>query len=175
MAEYRRKTFYIDRIFQRKFLVLFMLLCVLGTAANVGYLCTYLKDDAEANLYRARFVIANVNEIIAEHVVVFNAAVMALTAALAAFFYLLVRRRVQQVAAGIGTALEARTLHGAGTPAEPVIPTEFEDLHGALAGFFATLDKQLQKQRSALAAVQQFVAAPDDQTRHTALVRLGRL
>ena len=84
MAEYRRKTFYIDRIFQRKFLVLFMLLCVLGTASNVSYLCTYLKDDAEANLYRARFVIANVNEIIAEHVVAFNAAVTALTAALAA-------------------------------------------------------------------------------------------
>ncbi len=175
MTELRRKVYYIDRVFQRKFLILFLLLCFLGTAINILYMSTYLNKNVEMNLYRARYVISNVNAVIAEHVVIFNAVITAVMVVLAVCFYLLVRRRVQQAATRMKQALEVRTLRSLCTAAIPAMPEEFAELESALASFFAVVDEKLRNQRSALAAVHRFVDAPDNKTKHEALERLRQL
>ena len=172
MAEYRRKKFYIDKIFQSKFLFLFLLLCFFGSAANVIYLSVSLKKAVESNLYRHRIVITNVNEIIANHVVSFNAVLLAVIALLAIVFYFLVRKRIKYFLDRLDSSLSVRKESSPFNSLDCDLPEEFEDINDLFSDFFKAVDRRLEADREVIASLKKFVDSPDDKAKQEVMERL---
>lgn len=175
MAAYRRKKFYIDRIFQRKFVFLFLALSFLVSAGNVLYLLFYMKKQVEENLYRARIVISNVNEIIVDNVVAFNVVILAVIVLLAIVFYYLIRRRVKYFVLMLQKALFVRQGSDIVSKFETDLPIEFQDLSEVLTDFFRATDDRLQAQRQAMNSLQEFMDHPDDDSRKKALEKIEKI
>ncbi len=175
MAEYRRKKIFIDKIFQGKFLFLFLLLTVLTTLGNIIYLFMYLKDEVENNIYRSRFVISNVNEIIADNVISFNTGLLVMVVVLAGIFYFFVRRRITNYLKKLENALHARRHFESKKDLVCALPAEFADINEVLTDFFDSIDNRIAQEKEAIVLLQHFVEAPDKKTKEAVLKKLKTL
>lgn len=175
MAEYRRKQFYIDRIFQNKFLFLFLFLCFVGTVGNLLYLFLFLKREVEDSMYRSRIIIENVNEIMINSVVYFNAGLTIAITLLTIVFYLIIRQRVKRFLKGLGNAVNAGREPALFERHDVELPQEFQDINGVLDEFFSRVDKRNQLENKAIDLLQKFVESPDASNRKEALASLTEI
>ncbi|MEI6126323.1 MAG: hypothetical protein WCQ99_07175 [Pseudomonadota bacterium] len=162
MQDYRRRKLYVDKIFQSKFLILFLTLCIAGAACNIAYLLFFLKEKVEENLYRSRIVISNVNDLIAGNVLVFNIFVLAGTTLLAVIFYLFVRSRVKLFLTRLEkTLLCYQQQDGPPRHLDIALPEEFHDVHDELEIFFRSVEARLQAEEEAVRSIKKFIDQPD--------------
>jgi hypothetical protein len=142
----RRRIFYVDRIFQKKLLILFLGINVLIVAANILYYLTYLKGEVEKNLYRSHIEISNINEIIAGEVIRFNILLAVGAILLVLVFYTFARLKLRfffQRVIGILTASQSRRKDEV---SRVRIPEEFQEIDRVLGEFFQSTERQLQEE-----------------------------
>ena len=175
MADYRRKIFFIDKLFQSKFIILFLALSLLATIGNILFLFLFLKKEVEDNLFRHRIVISNVNEIIVNNVTAFNVVLLIVTTLFAIVFYYLIRRRVRHFISGLEKVLHMKKSGAVPERIPPDLPSEFHELNDVLADFFTTVDMRLEAQKNAVTVLKRFVSSPDEGTRQEVVEKLDNV
>jgi len=142
----RRRIFYIDKIFQKKLLMLFLGLNLLIVGANILYYFVHLKGAVEDNLFRSHIVLDNISQVLAGDVIRFNILLAVSAVVLVLLFYTLTRVRLQLFFNRTRDALTARrerTSHEAGTIK---IQEEFQEIDQVLNRFFHRIDTQLEQE-----------------------------
>lgn len=147
MFNKRRRIFYIDRIFQKKLLVLFLGLNVAVVIANIAFYLVHLKGAVEDNLYRSHIVLSNINELIAGDVIDFNIMLAVISLILVVVFYSFTRVRLKTFFDKIKRMLLSRRERGEGEPYTAEIPREFQEIDTVLGEFIAFTDKTLAEDR----------------------------
>ncbi len=176
MTDYRRKKFYIDSIFQKKFLFLFLFLSFLASVANIFYSSIFLKKEVESNLYRSRIVISNVNEIIVNNVAVFNIFMLIIMILLSFVFYYLVRRRVVKYFINeLQKSLYMRKKCVIKEKLNIELPEEFYELNKVLAEFFSFVDRRLKAENEIITMLEEFTNNPVERTKQKATEKLSSL
>jgi hypothetical protein len=146
MRNKRRRIFYIDRIFQKKLLLLFLGINLGVVGANIVFYFSYLKDEVERNLYRSHIEISNINEIMAGDVVRFNILLAVVSLLLVVVFYTIKRLRLKSFFESIKEALDARREKKAAETFSPRIPERFQEIDRVLGDFFQYTDKQAEEE-----------------------------
>ena len=147
MLNKRRRIFYIDRIFQKKLLILFLGLNVAVVIANIAFYLIHLKGAVEDNLYRSHIVLSNINELIAGDVVFFNIMLAVISLILVVVFYSFTRVRLKMFFDKIKRMLLSRREQREGEPYTAEIPREFYEIDTVLGEFIAYTDKELAEDR----------------------------
>jgi hypothetical protein len=143
MRDKRRHIFYVDKIFQKKLLILFLGINFVVALLNTAYYLTYLQGEVGKNLFRSHIVLSNMNEIIAKDVVLFNLILAAISLLLVIFFYVMARLKLKsffQQVRGILTACQDRRKD---IDFKTQIPEKFQEIDRVLGEFIQTADRQL--------------------------------
>jgi hypothetical protein len=148
MKNKRRRIFYIDRIFQKKLLIIFLSLNAAVAAANILYYLIYLKGAVEDNLYRSHIVISNINELIAGEVIYFNIMLAIISFILVVVFYSYTRLRLKFFFDKVKRMLLSRREGRAGEAYTAEIPREFHEIDRVLGEFIAHTDKELAEEKT---------------------------
>ncbi len=153
MKNKRRRIFYIDRVFQKKLLVLFLGINLVMVAANIIYYMIYLKGALEDNLFRSHIVISNVSDVLAGEVLEFNILLAVISLALVMIFYTVTRISLKTFFDNIKKALTSRQTQRVEQAFKLDIPEEFQEIHGVLGTFIKLTDKKLADQEKRIEAV----------------------
>lgn len=153
MRNKRRRIFYVDRIFQKKLLMLFLGINLFVVAANIVFYFTYLKGEVERNLYRSHIEISNINEVIAGDVVQFNILLAVVSFILVVVFYSIKRLRLKSFFESIKEALDTRREKKERETFSPRFPEKFQEIDRVLGEFFQHTDKQAEEESQRIAAL----------------------
>lgn len=153
MRNKRRRIFYIDRIFQKKLLFIFLGLNAAVVAANILYYLVYLKGAVEDNLYRSHIVLSNINELIAGEVVYFNILLAVISFILVVVFYSYTRFRLKFFFDKVKRMLLSRREGRAGEAYTAEIPREFHEIDRVLGEFIARTDQELAEEQTRIDAL----------------------
>jgi len=149
----RRRIFYIDRIFQKKLLILFLSLNVLIVLSNVIYYLTYLKGEVEDNLFRSHIVLSNINEIIVGNVIYFNIALVSVSLILAILFYTYARLKLRTFFNRVWKLIIMRQKEHRLRSVQ--IPEEFQEIDQVLGKFMNKIDQELNDEDRRIAALRE--------------------
>jgi len=149
----RRRIFYIDRIFQKKLLILFLSLNVLIVLSNVIYYLTYLKGEVEDNLFRSHIVLSNINEIIVGNVIYFNIALVSVSLILAILFYTYARLKLRTFFNRVWKLIIMRQKEHRLRSVQ--IPEEFQEIDQVLGKFMNKIDRELNDEDRRIAALRE--------------------
>lgn len=138
----RRRIFYIDKIFQKKLMLLLLGLNLGIVIANILFYGTYLKAEVERNLYRSHIELSNINEIMAGDVLKFNLLLAVVSICLVVLFYTVVRLRLKRFFHIIKQALEARRAGAETEPETLKFPEKFYEIDRVLQDFFQYTDSR---------------------------------
>jgi hypothetical protein len=153
MKNKRRRIFYIDRIFQKKLLLIFLGLNAAVVAANILYYLIYLKGAVEDNLYRSHIVISNINEVIAGEVINFNIMLAIISFILVVVFYSYTRLRLKSFFDKVKRMLLSRCEGRVDEAYTAGIPREFHEIDRVLGEFIARTDKELAEEQTRIDAL----------------------
>ncbi len=135
MRNKRRRIFYIDRVFQKRLLMLFLGLNLIVVAANIVFYFTYLKGAVEANLFRSHISIGNVNEVIAGGIVDFNILLAILCFVLVILFYVFTRWKLRSFLEKVKQVLSACRSPRELVPGERLLPRHFQEIDHVMEDF----------------------------------------
>lgn len=158
MFNKRRRIFYIDRIFQKKLLILFLGLNVAVVIANIVFYLVHLKGAVEDNLYRSHIVLSNINELIAGDVIYFNILLAVISLILVVMFYSFTRVRLKTFFDKVKRMLLSRWERGEGEPHTADIPREFQEIDTVLGEFIAHTDKKLAEENVRIDSLKESVS-----------------
>lgn len=148
----RRRIFYIDKIFQKKLMILFLGVNILIVAANIVYYLTHLKDRLEENMFRSHISISNLNELLAEDVLYFNLLLAVVCGVLVLVFYSVVRLRLNAFFGKLKHILGARQKR-TGEPVPVEISREFFEIDSVMGDFIQKVDKNRSDEDQQLNAI----------------------
>ena len=164
MRDKRRKRIYVDRVFQKRMLLLYLGLNLLIVIANLMYYSRHLRALLEANLYRSHLEISNLTEVISGTVIQFNVLLAALTLVLATLFYVFIRRRTRLFFNRLTEALHTRMNGTSREWPQLDLPREFQEFDVILKEFFLAVDDRsrsdLRRISSLRDAYQNFIESP---------------
>ncbi len=151
-ANKRRRIFYIDKIFQKKLMVLFLGVNAVIVAANIIYYLTHLKDRLEANMFRSHISISNLNELLAGDVIRFNLLLAVVCGLLVLAFYSFVRLRLNGFFGKLQRLLASRRKY-TGNPEPMEISREFYDIDRVMGEFILNIDSRLADENKQLRGI----------------------
>ena len=140
MRDKRRKKIYVDRVFQKRMLLLYLSLNLLIVIANLIYYSRHLRALLEANLYQSHIEISNLSEVISGTVIQFNLMLAALALILAILFYAFIRRRTRLFFNRLTEALHTRMDWTSGEWPQLDLSREFQEFDVILKEFFLAVD-----------------------------------
>lgn len=143
----RRRLLNVDRIFQRRLLLIFFGWNLVVVLAYFVFYIVHLKSLFEENIYRAHIQVTNLTEIFAGEFFQFSLILAGVAVALLLIFYLSFKRRNKAFFYGVKRALQSRT----GASAEKNFPAptaeEFADFNSVLQDFFRGVDENIEEER----------------------------
>jgi hypothetical protein len=142
----RRRIFYVDKIFQKKLLVLFLGINAVIVVSNIVYYMTYLKSAVEKNLYRSHIEISNINEIMAGEVLRFNIVLAVVSLVLVLVFYSLARLKLKFFFQRVIKIVSACRKRRRDESLRISLPEEFQEIHRVLGEFIQVTTRQLQEE-----------------------------
>jgi len=160
MATYRRKQYYIDKIFQNRFLMLFLFLGLLGVIANYLFMHLFLKADIEKYIYKSHINIDNVNQSIAGNLLDFNLMLILVIMVFAIIFYSVIRVRIQKFFEKVYYALFIRLGHSELNDFDYHLPKMFQDIDKALENLLQKVDKKIEEENNYIRKVQEYLENP---------------
>lgn len=161
MTEYRRKQFYIDKIFQNRFLTLFIALGIFSSIANYIFMVTYLKNDVEKYIYKSHISIDNVNQSIVNSLLNFNILLVLAALIFALLFYTLIRVKIQNFFKKVYLAVFIRLGYSELEDFSHHLPKMFQDIDVILGKLFDKIDKKIEKEQAFMKNVKKFVDNPN--------------
>lgn len=156
----RRRIFYIDKVFQKKLLLLFLGINGIIVIANIVFYLTYLKGKLEGNMFRSHISISNLNEILAGDVIYFNILLAVISLFLVLIFYTLVRLRLDSFCKKIKQAIFSRQeqAEDAQKEQEPLqIPEAFYEIDRVMGQFFQYTDRKLEDEEKRIASLKELI------------------
>ncbi len=173
MPDRRRKIIYIDRIFQNRFLLAFLLLALAGALANVAYMQLDIKPAIEAHLYRSHIVLDNLNEIIAGQFIDFNLVMGGVFLVVALAVYSVMRFKISRFFDGLTRILDTLSDRGSKGVTADRLPEEFEGINAVFRSWLDGVSAQLARQEAYIRELDAWLESPDDSRRHQ-LINLGK-
>jgi hypothetical protein len=164
MRDKRRRRIYVDRVFQKRMILLYLGLNLLIVIANLIYYSRNLRALLEANLYRSHIEISNLTEVISENVIRFNLMLAALSLILAIVFYAFIRQRTRLFFSRLTEAMHTRMSRTSGEWPEVNLSREFQEFDVILKEFFLDVDNRsrsdLRRISSLRVAYQNLIESP---------------
>lgn len=163
MAKNRRRIYFVDRLFQRRFIVLFLIVALLITVGNTVFYFGYLRPTVEDAMYHSHITIDNPSELVFQHAIRFTL-IMAISIMLVVVvfysilrirlerFFLYLTERMENLMRGLG---REETIHR--NPGE-----EFQDFAPALLEFMHVVDLSYSRKQNILQALKMYCSNPDD-------------
>jgi len=155
MKNKRRHIFYIDKIFQKKLMLLFLGINIAVAAANVLYYFIHLKGAVEENMFRSHIVIDNVGDAVAGDVLRFNLLLAAACLVLVLLFYSMTRFKLKTFFDKIKRTLISRQCKTETHPTHFKIAREFQDIHRVLGDFIQLVDSQRTEQENRIRRIKE--------------------
>ncbi len=152
MFNKRRRIFYVDKIFQKKLLILFLGINVAIVVANIIYYLTFLKGEIERNLFRSHISISNINEVIAGDVIGFNILLTVASLIFVLVFYSLTRVKIKVFFEKIKKVLDTRQ-NKKEEPFTFKVPERFYEIDKVLADFIQYTDKKHEEEEKQVASL----------------------
>ena len=149
----RRRIFYVDKIFQKKLLVLFLGLNVIIVISNVIYYLGHLKGAVENNLFRSHIVLSNLKEIVAGNVFYFNIFLAVVSLVLVVLFYTFARVKLRTFFRRVRSMVVTR--QNKRRPEAVRIPEEFQEIDRVLGDFIAKTDGELAEEDRRIIALKE--------------------
>jgi uncharacterized paraquat-inducible protein A len=153
MRNKRRRIFYIDRVFQKKLMLLFLGLNLAVVAANIAYYFIHLKGAVEENMFRSHIVISNVTDVMAGNVIRFNLLLAVVCLLLVLVFYTFTRVKLKAFFDKIQKALYSRQESTQEEPYRFKIAQEFQDIDQVLGDFLNKVDSTLDQEELKLSNI----------------------
>lgn len=153
----RRRIFYVDRIFQKRLLLLFLGLNAALVTANIIYYITHLKGLVEDNMFRSHISISNISQLLAGEVLSFNLMLAGVSLLMVLVFYSLVRVNMNSFFNRVQSALDLRQQPGSVEPEALEIPEAFHKIDRVMGEFFRRVDDESREDRQRLQQLKQFM------------------
>lgn len=154
----RRRIFYVDRIFQKRLLALFLGLNAALVIANIVYYFTHLEGVVEENMYRSHISISNISELLAGDILFFNVLLAGASLLLVLAFYSMVRLNMNSFFTRVQAALDVRQRPEPAGPSALEIPESFHKIDRVMGEFFLHVDNGFQKDRERLQELKKLLA-----------------
>jgi hypothetical protein len=157
MFNKRRRIFYIDKVFQKKLLFIFLGLNAAVVIANILFYFIHLKGEVERNLYRSHIVLSNINELIAGDVIYFNIFLAAVSFVLVVVFYSFTRLRLKSFFAKVRRMVFTRQERREEEPYTSEIPREFYEIDTVLGEFIRHIDGHLADEQKRIDSLKELI------------------
>lgn len=157
MTEYRRKKYYIDKIFQNRFLSLFLTLAFFSLIANICFMHFYLKKDVESYIYKSHIKIQNVNESIINNLTNFNIMLIVIVLIVALIFYSLIRLKINHFFKKVYYALFIRLGNSEFVDFQEHLPKIFQDIDTTLAKLFKNVDTKIENEKKFINTLNEYI------------------
>ncbi len=175
MTKNRRHIYYIDRLFQRRFIVLFLVVAVLITVGNSLFYFGYLRPAVETAMYKSHISIHNPSELVYQHAMRFALIMTTIIVVIVVAFYSILRIRLERFFRSLIKRME-NLLGGIGRDdtihQDP--GKEFQDLAPVLLEFMHVVDMSFGRKQKITQALQDYCDNPDDARRTNLLTMLNR-
>lgn len=141
MIANRRRQYYIDRLFQRRFIILFLMMTLLITLGNALFYLGYLEPMLSGLMYRSHIPLENPASLLMERLVVVTLGILTGIVLLSTAFYSVMRIRLQVFLAWLNHAV-ADAIRGEANRSWVCPGEEFQDLSTTLTAFFQQVSDQ---------------------------------
>ena len=135
MNKKRRKIYFIDKIFQKKLLILFLGINIFVIAANIAFYLLYLRNEVEDNMFKSHITIDNISEVIAGNVLVFNIILGLASLVLIIIFYTIIRKNLKGFFNKISNILYSRQEKTGIAPYKCDVKEEFYEIDKTMKRF----------------------------------------
>ena len=153
----RRKIYYIDKIFQKKLLLSFLMINVAVVIVNLLYFFLHLKKMVEKHLYQSHINISNLNQIISKDVFKFNLFLVIMAVAIIIVYHLITRKRLKKFFLWMQEALLNRQSYLGDKITHPVkIKEKFHNINQVFNNFLVHIDKNTQNQVEKLGKLKKY-------------------
>ncbi|NOZ13652.1 MAG: hypothetical protein GXO69_08420 [Acidobacteria bacterium] len=166
MAKNRRQIYFVDRLFQRRFILLFVIVAVLITAGNTLFYFLDLRPAVESAMYRSHITIHNPGEIVFQHAMRFSIVISISIIVIVIIFYSIMRYRLERFLRYLTLRME-NLIHGIGRN-ETIIRhpgEEFQGLAPVLLEFMYVVDRNFERKQKIAAALRNYCQKPDPGSR----------
>ena len=158
MKATRRRNFFVDRIFQRKILILFLGINLIILIANILFYQIYLKESLELGLADSNIVITNISELVFDMIFVFNIAITIVILVMMIAFYIYVHMRLNVFFEQVVVKLDRFGQHSSEIPeADDNIPEEFEGFNELLSSFFRRVRDELSNESKIVQSCEELI------------------
>jgi len=175
MSRNRRHIYYIDRLFQRRFIVLFLIVAVLITVGNSLFYFGYLRPAVEAAMYKSHISIHNPSELVYQHAMHFALIMTVTIFVIVVAFYSILRIRLENFFRSLIKRME-NLLGGIGR--DDTIHQDpgifFQDLAPVLLEFMHVVDMSFGRKQKITQALRDYCDNPEDARRAYLLSVLER-
>ncbi len=142
MTQIKRKILYIDHLFQKNMILLFIAINMVMVLSNLMYYWLTMNESAPADLKNTGIVIANFSEILFDNILSFNLVLAVILCVLIILFYFHVHRKLNLFFTSITDALRVRK-SSSRARAEFLVSSEFQGIDEVLHQFFKQTDEEL--------------------------------
>ncbi len=162
MAKNRRRIYYIDKLFQRRFIILFLIVAILITVGNSLFYFGYLRPAVESAMYRSHISIHNPSELVFQYAIRFTVIMTVAILVITLIFYSVLRMRLEQFLRFLTERME-RLLRGIGRndTIEQDPGEEFQGLAPVLLEFMHLVDRRFERNKKLSQALKAYCANPD--------------
>lgn len=158
----RRRQLMINRWFQWRLIGMFLTLVVIGVGANFCFLKWAIHPQIEEHLYQSHINFDNLNEVLFEKIVMFNAFLLVVVAGLTLLFYRVFRRYLQAYFSQIEHEITYCMNQMKGHESFEV-SAMFGNFDVGFQQYFDLLEKDLARENAFLAELKRFLDSPQAQ------------
>ena len=142
MSQVKRKILFIDRVFQKNMILLFLAINIVMVVSNLVYYWLTMKEVGPVDLKESGIVISNISEIIFNSILSFNVILAFILCVLIIIFYYYVHKKLNNFFSSIIEALKEREFSSEAR-ADFLVNSEFQDIDDVLHQFFKQTDEEL--------------------------------
>ncbi len=140
MVRNRRRQYYVDRLFQRRFMMVFLLVAALIAVGNLLYYFQVLKPAMEELMFRSHIPVENPADVVFQHVTGFSIAMVVSVFGLVVGLYTVMRIRLQRFMNWLLASIQQ--VGRKRSPMSSCPGEEFQDLLPVLDRFFEHVSDQ---------------------------------
>ncbi len=173
MSQNRRKRYYIDRLFQRRFLWLFLMLVVIITICNLMFYFGLLRPAVDNAMFRSHIRVDNPVNIVTGLLSRFIPVIVLLVTVLTVGMYSIFRLQLERFLGWLTSHLQLTIEGGQPNSGKKYVPiAQFQDLEPALLWFLYHVHQQEVSSREISKKIRVFTAHQSDANRNALLKAL---
>lgn len=153
----RRKIFYIDKVFQKRVLALFLGLSFLVVISNLVYYFIHLRKEVQAFLYQSHIEASNIADVILRDVLIFNLILTGVAVCLAILALIFVDVKTKHFFKRIHKEILCRMGRIPEEKGPVLVQEEFQEIDSVTKDFFQKIDIRMENEQREISQIKEIL------------------